>query len=320
MNRQLDCEIVRDLLPSYLDGQTSDVTNTAIEEHISWCRDCAEVLQRMKEPEDTAVPQYEEIDYLKKVKRSKKRTAWTAAAATLLIVLLILGIVLFVRGTAEDLNAHAVNVRVEGDTVFVSGSLVSSGEGVARIVFTEEDGVVDVRLFTAPSAPFNSGSFSEKYTSNNGPVTAVTSSGIVIWENGEAVSHLAGMLFAEKNPYIGDMPANNRIADVIGIRERYGSYKNELKTSAEPYRWVIILEDPVDPAHEARIKQRMSADACLMIAAVENLGTVTWRYENGSGQQEFTITELEASEIAGADIKRFAESASGMQKLVETVW
>jgi len=27
----------------------------------------------------------------------------------------------------------------------------------------------------------------------------------------------------------------------------------------------------------------MQSDACLMIAAVENLGSVTWKYDNGSG-------------------------------------
>ena len=52
MNRKLECEIIRDLLPTYVDGQTSDVTNTAIREHISECHECAEVLRRMEEPEE----------------------------------------------------------------------------------------------------------------------------------------------------------------------------------------------------------------------------------------------------------------------------
>lgn len=67
MNRKLECEIIRDLLPTYVDGQTSDVTNTAIREHISECHECAEVLRRMEEPEESAIFQEKEIDYLKKL-------------------------------------------------------------------------------------------------------------------------------------------------------------------------------------------------------------------------------------------------------------
>ena len=34
MKNKLPCEIIRDLLPSYVDGLTSEVTNEAICEHI----------------------------------------------------------------------------------------------------------------------------------------------------------------------------------------------------------------------------------------------------------------------------------------------
>ena len=34
MKNDLTCEVVQDLLPSYVDHLTSDVTNTAIETHI----------------------------------------------------------------------------------------------------------------------------------------------------------------------------------------------------------------------------------------------------------------------------------------------
>ncbi|MBR2742989.1 MAG: DUF4825 domain-containing protein [Clostridia bacterium] len=319
MSNRLECEIVRDLLPSYVDGQTSGVTNTAVEEHISGCRDCAEALRRMREPGEVVLSQKKEIDYLKKVGKSKRRAAWIAAAATLFIGLIAAGLLVFVHGTAEDLNAHAVTVRVEDNTVYVEGDLVSSSEGVARVTFAEKDGAVDVKLFTAPVAPFNRGSFCEAYTAKSNPVQTVTSGGLVLWENGEAISDIAGRLYAAKNPYVGDMSANQKVANAIGINERYGTYKNELKTSEEPYGWVVILDDPISPSQEAKARQKMCSDACLMIAAVDNLGSVTWRYENGSGQQEYTVTKNEASEIAGADIKSFAKSASGMQKLVEGV-
>ena len=51
MKNDLTCEVVQDLLPSYVDHLTSDVTNTAIETHIRECADCRRILSDMQTPE-----------------------------------------------------------------------------------------------------------------------------------------------------------------------------------------------------------------------------------------------------------------------------
>ena len=48
MKNDLTCEVVQDLLPSYVDHLTSDVTNTAIETHIRECTDCRRILSDMQ--------------------------------------------------------------------------------------------------------------------------------------------------------------------------------------------------------------------------------------------------------------------------------
>jgi len=47
MAHRLHCKIVQDLLPNYIEGLTSDVTNTSIEEHLSSCDACKKVLMIM---------------------------------------------------------------------------------------------------------------------------------------------------------------------------------------------------------------------------------------------------------------------------------
>lgn len=47
MNRELPCEIVKDLLPLYVDGMISDVSKKSIEEHLEHCKDCTEMYQNM---------------------------------------------------------------------------------------------------------------------------------------------------------------------------------------------------------------------------------------------------------------------------------
>ena len=45
----MKCEIIRDLLPSYVDGLTSGESDRAIEEHLKDCGDCREYLEEMKQ-------------------------------------------------------------------------------------------------------------------------------------------------------------------------------------------------------------------------------------------------------------------------------
>lgn len=44
----MKCEIIRDLLPSYIDGLTSAESNELIEKHLKECAECQEMLEEMK--------------------------------------------------------------------------------------------------------------------------------------------------------------------------------------------------------------------------------------------------------------------------------
>ncbi len=72
MKSDLTCEVVRDLLPSYIDGLTSQQTNEQVEAHLSACEACRCVHGEMtgKEPPRAEV---QEVDYLRKVSDSRRR-------------------------------------------------------------------------------------------------------------------------------------------------------------------------------------------------------------------------------------------------------
>ena len=44
MKNNIPCEMIKDVLPSYVDKLTSDVTNNLVEEHINECEDCKNTL------------------------------------------------------------------------------------------------------------------------------------------------------------------------------------------------------------------------------------------------------------------------------------
>lgn len=70
MNRELDCEIVKDLLPLYVDGMVSDVSKKSIEDHLEHCKDCTEMYQNM----DFGLEEEKQPAEVEDVKRFLKKT------------------------------------------------------------------------------------------------------------------------------------------------------------------------------------------------------------------------------------------------------
>ena len=48
---KIPCEMIQDLLPSYIDELTSDVTNREVKAHVSECEQCKKVLDEMRAPD-----------------------------------------------------------------------------------------------------------------------------------------------------------------------------------------------------------------------------------------------------------------------------
>ncbi len=316
MDTRLDCDIVRDLLPSYADGLTSGVTNQAIEAHLEGCSGCSETLRRMREPEHQEQPHSTEVDYLKKVRRRTERMSVLCAFSAAVLVITLLFIRLFALGYEAGPTGVNYSAYVFENTVYFSGSLMDSGNGVSRVSFAEEDGTVTACLYTAPKTFLNSGEFCEHYEAK-GVVTEVRFGGLIVWENGTEISRKTAQLYAAINPYVGDMSANGRIATILGVSDQFQSYTNELQTSEEPYGWKLILSNPIAADEEIAARNIMTADAYAMLAAINNLGYVMWEYQTESGLQSYMVTAADASAFAGQDIKLCARTASDLQKLMQ---
>ena len=87
-NTSLPCDIVQDLLPSYVDGILSDTSTCAVAKHLQSCKTCHDMYDDMVTDElrqDNTDQQEKEIDYLKKV---RSKTRHFTLAAILIAVLL----------------------------------------------------------------------------------------------------------------------------------------------------------------------------------------------------------------------------------------
>jgi predicted anti-sigma-YlaC factor YlaD len=75
----MKCYIVRDLLPNYADGLTSEETSAELREHLENCAECNEVFAKITAQLKTTSPaSAKDVDYLKKfyaeMSRKKKIT------------------------------------------------------------------------------------------------------------------------------------------------------------------------------------------------------------------------------------------------------
>lgn len=314
MDKKLECEIVCDLLPSYVDGLASDVTKKAVDEHLKDCVNCSQALQRMRETEpQSAEP--DEVDYLKKVRHQTNRRSLLSGIILMMIGMSLLSFRLFYIGREADGTEVALNVSVEDNKVLLSGTLASSGQAVSRVTFSNGNGMVEFKVYTVPKTFFNKGDFNETYVAEC-TVGQVRVGNRIVWENGMEIGSMASELYEVSNPFAGDMSSNNNIASILGISDQFGPYTNELQTETESCTWSLILETPISKEEEGVAKEIMSADAYAMLAVVGNLNSVIWNYDTEEGQKEYTVTKAEATSFAGQDIKQFANSASDLQSLL----
>ncbi|MFA9557677.1 zf-HC2 domain-containing protein [Evansella sp. AB-rgal1] len=128
------CEIVRDLLPTYIDGLCSDESKEFIENHINDCQSCKEILHDMR-AEVSLTDENEKLTSLKAKKPFKKlrnRLIFSISSAFILLAILC-GI--FVYDFLNKANPVATNelfiqeVEVVGETLTIVGDTTSSALG-----------------------------------------------------------------------------------------------------------------------------------------------------------------------------------------------
>lgn len=89
----MNCNIIKDLLPSYIDEISSKETAEAVEEHIEHCEECQRYIQRMKKPTTSIQMMTEEVSAAKEpFKRiNKKRRIQVLIAIAITFMVTIIG-------------------------------------------------------------------------------------------------------------------------------------------------------------------------------------------------------------------------------------
>ena len=306
MKNDLTCGVVRDLLPSYVEGLTSEETNQAVESHLATCPDCTARRDAMAAPEETAAEQSREVDYLKAVKRRSGRRVVIAILWTLLLILSGFALKIFVIGSpAQEGALIASGFEEENGVLCLSVTTPYSATAYRGWTVDISDGVANIGARSVLVSPlFPDGGDTVEVPLDG--VEEVRLCGRVVWQDGVAIQHETARLYETRTPYVGDMPALNRVANALDIQGSLGPYTNSLHTSSRPYDWTLELANP--RAVIAQFESSMNAVAIPLLALVDNLDQVTFAYTDVEGQSyQYTVTKEDAIDILQARMETLEE-------------
>ncbi len=315
---KIPCAVIKDLLPSYAEDLTSPETSGLVREHLEECPDCEAVYEAMhgEIPPETEgdcgiAADSSEIDYLKKVRNTGRKKI----IASVLAVLLLAGGAVFAKVYLYGSPIDDFHMMVSRQCAEASTETGESGESEDFIIFScwiegtrgqafthykirETDEGKEVVLYAAPASIFHKDLTMQIWIPEDS-AESITIKGDTYGENG-CVTKRAKELYAARNPYIGDISADQKIANLLGVGEKLGSYTNKLDTEEKegweyPYGWELIFDEPWKDAE--RRSEKMKNYAYALIALIDNCGEISWTYTTEDGK-------MHTESVTAADWKR----------------
>lgn len=312
---KIPCEIIQDLLPSYIDELTSDVTNREVEAHMEGCEQCRNVFRQMKAPDiETTENEEKEIDFLKKTKKKHRRNLILCVAVVWAIAVLIFGVRYYLDGQYMNTEYLSYNLEVSGTELSVAVNSTSD-QGIQNVEINEVEGVVEISVRCVPKSIFYQTTAEERYTASE-TIRQVWIGDRIVWANGEMIAPLTSGLYAVYNPYIGNMPSNGKIVNALNMTAYTGGFTNKLQTSEEPYSWKMIFQNDFSVSRQEALEERLKLYAYIYLAEVGNLNEVIYDYHVDGEPKTLSVTSSEASEYAGEDIKSVGTDINRLEMLV----
>lgn len=309
MNKQqIPCELIQDLMPLYVDGLTSEAANKHIQTHLEDCADCRKKYEAMTQSiaaneKEKKIEEQKEIDYLKKVKKSSRKRLLIGFVSALLIILIAVFVKVYLFGYETE-NYTDVDFKLDrpNSTVIIEGSFDGTRTVYCRHkIITQKDGTQKVVLYGCPPSPWNKTKDFKFEIPFNIIEREIEVCGATIDRHGGLVSPLARNLIKARNPYVGDMPANSRIAQLLNIEGSLGKYENELQTEKAPYSWTLKFKSVVTDPHD--FDKRMESYASLLMFSIKNLDKVNWTYmekfPNTTRLYKASITRAQCAKFVG---------------------
>ncbi len=200
MDKEYPCDIIKDLLPGYIDGILSETGNDAVKQHLEECEECrlshvAMTEEIQKELGSGSTPEEQvALDGFRKVKKLTKKLKLVTGIAVGLLVLCCVSVFVKVYVIGSILSGGQVEItdfsyQEENGSLVLNGRLNLSGYRVSRIIWKESDDepfVVNVQVYAAETLPF----FSSGHEQEEFSVTIPDTKGYVVYLAGPGYDRL----------------------------------------------------------------------------------------------------------------------------------
>lgn len=111
MKKIKECEIVKDLLPSYIDKVTNESSNAFIEQHLNDCEDCRKILKDMGEELTlNKIDENKQINYLKKIKLIQRIK---------ILILIVIMLFIFITFFSFKISSYEVIINENGKVDYI---------------------------------------------------------------------------------------------------------------------------------------------------------------------------------------------------------
>ncbi len=168
MNREYPCDIIKDLLPGYIDGILSETGTNVIKEHLERCEDCRLTCGTMTEklPEEAEAESLRKeqaaLNGFKKLRWRTRKLKLAAGIAAGLLVFCLSAVLMKVYVTGSVVSSGPVEITdyvydEETGSLVLNGRLNMSGFRVSRVVCKESEDepfVVNMFVYVAETLPF----------------------------------------------------------------------------------------------------------------------------------------------------------------------
>lgn len=119
--KEINCNVIRDILPLYVDGVVSDDTKKMVEEHLERCEECKKESELMKQ--EVYIPAEKEVSIIKNFKKKFRNKKLIISGLSILFTTLILfGIFSFIfhYDTVIPYTESLIRVETQGNDILVS--------------------------------------------------------------------------------------------------------------------------------------------------------------------------------------------------------
>ncbi len=313
----IPCEVIEDLLPSYIDGLTSPVTTELVRKHLESCESCRRKYQEMTGtlPEITE-EDHAEIDYLKKTRKRTVQSMIASIAAIAAVIAVCFGLKYLLIGAALDPSHVAYTLNVSRNMVTIEGQ--AAPEYPKNIRFREKDGTVEISFSGIIGSVSGNHSFSESRTFSD-EIKEVVIGDRIVWSDGNHISPIASDTYRYVHEYCGDMPASIAFSEALGLSYAMGSYTNMLEAEEHPYTWTIMFDQKVRSEYQEQVETQLVRYGSVLLGGIGNLDEIRFEYNTDEGLQTFALTAEEVKSYFRINPKQSCRSISAYEDLLRAV-